>query len=99
MQHKLYDQVAAAHFGKPIVPPSQDLFFLKEFDGNSFLTNGYDYFFSTKSLNWDLKRCCAVLLLDYFNAKIKDKPFSKLSKSKVQIIITLVDFIFFFQRL
>jgi hypothetical protein len=78
-QHLLYDAVSAAHFGKfPAKHPEKNLFLLKEFDGNHFLSNGYDVFFSSKSANLDLQRCCAVVLLDFFNASLNKTPFAKL---------------------
>lgn len=80
-EHDHYDAVAAAHFGKKPKNPVKPVFFHKRFDGNHFLSNGYDYFFHGKSSNWDLQRCATVLLLDYFNAKYDSTPFSSLCKS------------------
>jgi hypothetical protein len=82
VEHDHYNTVSAAHFGKADAKAVAPVYFHKQFDGAHFLSNGYDYFFHAKRSGWDLHCCAAVVLLDYFNAKVGGKSFAKLSKAK-----------------
>ncbi len=84
LEHDHYNAVSAAHWGKQGAKKAvKPVFFHKQFDGNHFLSNGYDYFFHGKSSNWDLERCAAIVLLDYFNAGCYGEPFASVCKSSI----------------
>jgi hypothetical protein len=82
-EHDHYNTVSAAHFGKADAKAVAPVYFHKQFDGAHSLSNGYDYFFHAKRSGWDLQCCAAVVLLDYFNAKVGGKAFTKRCRTEL----------------
>lgn len=68
---RAYNAVAAAHW-TGVLPPSTEPFLRKNFNGNEWLANGYDFWFP-KQL--PLADCAALVLLDYFNCQVGGIPF------------------------
>jgi hypothetical protein len=80
--HACYEKANSLHWGLNTNSDITRLYLHKTFDRLSFVTTGYNYWF-TKDNHIDIKDCAAIALLDYFNCKIDGKPFRALSNSKV----------------
>jgi hypothetical protein len=82
-----FNRVAAQRFGRGARGDRQrEPFLHKTFRGVDFVTNGYDYWFakpSTDRPGLPLRECAALALLDYFNAKLGQKPFRESCTSEV----------------
>jgi len=77
-----YERAARAHWeGFTPSPPRAEAHLLKGFRGASFVTNGYDYWFSRQHLS--VKACAALAVLDYLNCRIGDHSFRHLCHAEV----------------
>jgi hypothetical protein len=76
----LYDRVATAHWQGLVAPATEpEPLFHKEFRGQHWITNGYDFWFPRNAIS--LEECALLAIFDYLNCTIGTAGFRSLCQS------------------
>ncbi|KAH6873799.1 hypothetical protein B0T10DRAFT_553070 [Thelonectria olida] len=82
--NECFERANSFHWAVEKTATQPPMYFLKEFQGARFLTNGQTYWF-LKNPELNVKECALMALLDFFNCKVGQQSFASLvSSTKVQ---------------
>lgn len=78
----MYERAADAHWTGIVSSPSAEPFFLKEYRGVRFASNGYDFFFDEQL---PLDAATVLAFCDVVNAEVGGVAFKKASRSELKV--------------
>lgn len=78
--HSCFERASSLHWAVEQESTEPPLYLRKAFRGLEFVTNGYDYWFK-RSPAIKPADCAMIAALDYFNCKIRGRPFRSLCKA------------------
>lgn len=70
-----FNEVAKARFGGELQPQADEVYLVRRYRDEPYITNGYDYWFLAERLA--LEECATLAILDQLNGKIGGESFQK----------------------